>query len=391
MCVEPGEFRQALSPGVCSLLVALLALTVAAPVCGPLDLETAQAAALARSDEVGIKRSEVATAEADKAYATAIRFLPEFSANVPMGVVPGARLVPDSNPNDITAIESGSNRGLTDLGPFIRVEVNALQPLWTWGRIDAANDAAAAGMHGPEVPRRRHVERHPQPGPRAGDGHPAHHQAAGDRGRRPGRAQGGRRPGAEVAEGERRGDLLPRTATASRSSAASSRSASPTGSGRFGSRGWAWRRPWRWSRTSSSSGTIRSPDTAQVRAPDLVAGPVRRRAAAAGSQGARHGHPRQGGGRARQPGQSCCPRSASSGSSPTRVAPGRDIISNPYVGDYFNALTVGAALVIRQNLSFWTVITATDKKAVGAEHAPQAARRRGPGHPASRWRTRSRS
>ena len=44
------------------------------------------------------------------------------------------------------------------------------------------------------------------------------------------------------------------------------------------------------------------------------------------------------------------------------VAPGRDIISNPYVGDYFNALTVGGALVIRQNLSFWTVITAADKK-----------------------------
>ena len=128
------------------MLVALLALTIAAPVCGPLDLETAQAAALARSDEVAIKRSEVATAEAEKAYATAIRFLPEFSANVPMGVVPGARLAPGSNPNDITAIESGSNRGLTDLGPFFRVEVNALQPLWTWGRIDAANDAAAAGI-----------------------------------------------------------------------------------------------------------------------------------------------------------------------------------------------------------------------------------------------------
>ncbi|RPH64834.1 MAG: hypothetical protein EHM78_26185, partial [Myxococcaceae bacterium] len=71
---------------------ALFALTVAAPTCGPLDLQTAQALALARSDEVGIKRSEQVAAEADKAVAQAIWFLPEFYANVPVGVVPGARL-----------------------------------------------------------------------------------------------------------------------------------------------------------------------------------------------------------------------------------------------------------------------------------------------------------
>jgi outer membrane protein TolC len=43
-------------------------------------------------------------------------------------------------------------------------------------------------------------------------------------------------------------------------------------------------------------------------------------------------------------------------------AAGRDTITNPYVGDYFNALTIGAALAIRQNLSFWTIITRTNKK-----------------------------
>jgi len=43
-------------------------------------------------------------------------------------------------------------------------------------------------------------------------------------------------------------------------------------------------------------------------------------------------------------------------------AAGRDTINNPYVGDYFNALTIGAALGIRQNLSFWNVITRTNKK-----------------------------
>ena len=130
------------------MLVALLALTVAAPTCGPLDLQTAQALALARSDEVGIKRSEQAAAEADRAVAQAIWFLPEFYANVPVGVVPGATLQTvngQKDPNNITAIESGSNRGLTNLGAFVRVEVNALQPLWTWGRLKAATDAAKAG------------------------------------------------------------------------------------------------------------------------------------------------------------------------------------------------------------------------------------------------------
>ena len=148
------------------MLVALLALTVAAPTCGPLDLQTAQALALARSDEVGIKRSELAAAEADRAVATSIRWLPEFSASIGGGVVPGARLVETTHAvadvdstgkptggfhteyrkdDKNVADASGTNRGLGDLGPFVRVEVNALQPLWTWGRIQAANDAADSG------------------------------------------------------------------------------------------------------------------------------------------------------------------------------------------------------------------------------------------------------
>ncbi|HEY1334385.1 MAG TPA: TolC family protein, partial [Myxococcaceae bacterium] len=137
-----------------------MALTVAAPTCGPLDLQTAQALALARSDEVGIKRSELAAAEADRAVATSIRWLPEFSASIGGGVVPGARLVETPNVfTDSSGVPTvgisrsdknvsnaeGTNRGLGDLGPFVRVEVNALQPIFTWGRIDAANDAADSG------------------------------------------------------------------------------------------------------------------------------------------------------------------------------------------------------------------------------------------------------
>ena len=127
------------------LAPALAALILSAPDCGPLDLPMAQSLAVSRSDEVGIKRGEAAAAEADRAMAFAIRWLPEFNATVTTGVVPGARLMDPTNGNDITAIQSGSNRGLTNPDMFFRVEINALQPLFTWGRLDAAGKAAEAG------------------------------------------------------------------------------------------------------------------------------------------------------------------------------------------------------------------------------------------------------
>jgi outer membrane protein TolC len=42
-------------------------------------------------------------------------------------------------------------------------------------------------------------------------------------------------------------------------------------------------------------------------------------------------------------------------------APGRDTVTNPYVGDYFNALSLYAAIGFRQNLSFYTLKAREDK------------------------------
>ncbi len=130
------------------MFVLLLASVLAADGarCGPLDLATAQALVIARSDEVSIQKAQVLAAQADVAVATSISFVPEFALLFLGGVVPGARLTPGSSPNDITAIESGSNRGLTNLGVFGRVEVNVLQPLYTFGRLSSARDAAHAGL-----------------------------------------------------------------------------------------------------------------------------------------------------------------------------------------------------------------------------------------------------
>jgi outer membrane protein TolC len=134
------------------VLILLLASVLAADGarCGPLDLATAQALVIARSDEVAIQRAQILTADATVSVAKSLAVVPEFGLLFLTGVVPGARLGPDAGPNDITSIAQGSNRGLTDLGIFGRVEVNVIQPLYTFGRLTDARDAARAGLSAQE-------------------------------------------------------------------------------------------------------------------------------------------------------------------------------------------------------------------------------------------------
>ena len=345
------------------MLVALLALTVAAPTCGPLDLQTAQALALARSDEVGIKRSEQAAAEADKAVAQAIWFLPEFYANVPVGVVPGARLKTvngQKDQNDITAIESGSNRGLNDLGAFVRVEVNALQPLWTWGRLQAATDAAAAGAEarkflvddtsnairtrvlqlvmgirlatrllaiGADVQNAlKEADARVQKSLKANDGEITPE----DRYRiEIFRSQLTQR----IADGERAMEVA-------RVGLAATLALEPR-------------------QLQLRDDPL--PDTAQIRAPDLQTSLVDAERMRPDLKAFDRGIlAKEADVRASR--AELFPQVGIVGQFAYSRAAGRDTITNPYVGDYFNALTIGAALAIRQNLSFWTIITRTNKK-----------------------------
>jgi outer membrane protein TolC len=346
------------------LLVALLALTVAAPTCGPLDLQTAQALALARSDEVGIKRSEQAAAEADRAVAQAIWFLPEFYANIPVGVVPGAKLAPGPNgqidQNNITAIESGSNRGLTDLGAFVRVEVNALQPLWTWGRLKAATDAAKAGSEarkflvddtsnairtrvlqlvmgirlatrllaiGADVQNAlKEADARVQKSLKANDGEITPE----DRYRiEIFRSQLNQR----IADGER-------AVQVARVGLAATLALEP---GQLQLR------------------DDPLPDTAQIHPVDLTAALSDAEAMRPDLKALDKGIvAKEADVRASR--AELFPQIGIVGQFAYSRAAGRDTITNPYVGDYFNALTIGAALAIRQNLSFWTVITRTNKK-----------------------------
>jgi len=97
----------------------------------------------ARSDEVAIKQAAVAGAEADRALARALGIFPVATATVVTGLVPEAHGTIVDSPN--------RNRSLDGLGPFVRVDVNMVQPLWTWGQISAAKQAAQAGLEAREL------------------------------------------------------------------------------------------------------------------------------------------------------------------------------------------------------------------------------------------------
>jgi multidrug efflux system outer membrane protein len=121
--------------------------------CGPLDLATALGLAGSRSDEVAIKQAEVATADVDRSLARAAYILPIGSATLIFGPSPGAHgavaTIPGA-PGTVTTAINGSNRGLTDIGAFGRLDLQAVQPIWTWGALSAGTKAAEAGYRARE-------------------------------------------------------------------------------------------------------------------------------------------------------------------------------------------------------------------------------------------------
>jgi len=123
-----------------ALAAARLLLSAAPAACSGLDLPAALQAVVERSDEVAIKVLERSSAEADLSLARAIGFVPEANVTVTGGAVPGA------HGNILQAQDGYTNRSLQDLGPFVRLDANIVQPVWTWGQLDGARDAASAGV-----------------------------------------------------------------------------------------------------------------------------------------------------------------------------------------------------------------------------------------------------
>ena len=139
----------------------LIAVAMAADPCGPLDLNTALGLAANRSDEVAIKQADVATAEVDVALSRAIAFLPQSYAQVLVGPDPAARgnvttdlaapLIGTTQPGTKPPNTDNTNRSFNDLGVFERVDIQAIQPIWTWGQLSGARDAARAGLRAREL------------------------------------------------------------------------------------------------------------------------------------------------------------------------------------------------------------------------------------------------
>ncbi len=94
--------------------------------------------AVAESHQVKAGTYEVARADEGVRKARALRILPELTLNLGGGLVPEARGTVVSSPD--------SSGDLDNLGPFYGLEFKLVQPLWTFGRLDATETLAREGL-----------------------------------------------------------------------------------------------------------------------------------------------------------------------------------------------------------------------------------------------------
>jgi outer membrane protein TolC len=90
--------------------------------------------ALAAAPEMAVARSEIVVRERGLDTAQAARFLPEFHALSLTGIAKRARG---------TVLEPLDSTSVNAYGPFIQVELQFVQPLFTWGKITSNIEAAA--------------------------------------------------------------------------------------------------------------------------------------------------------------------------------------------------------------------------------------------------------
>lgn len=94
--------------------------------------------AVAESHLVKSGGFDVARAGEGVRKARALRILPEAKVSLAGGLVPEARGTVVSSPD--------SSNSLDDLGPFYRLEFKFVQPLWTFGKLDAVEALAREGL-----------------------------------------------------------------------------------------------------------------------------------------------------------------------------------------------------------------------------------------------------
>ncbi len=109
-------------------------------------LETAIRRALDRSPEVGVAASKTDFAQARAQLARASRFATEFSLQTAHAAAPGLRNLPDGVPRDQLYLYPEVQNDWESLRPLNRFETSLVQPLYTWGALKGAIEAARQGV-----------------------------------------------------------------------------------------------------------------------------------------------------------------------------------------------------------------------------------------------------
>ena len=104
------------------------------------DLPTTIHRALAISPAIESAQSFQEYAEARLAEVKGAYILPETRVRVLGGVVPD--IPPGSGPPSFPVVDGG----ISDLGPFIQVRIEAIQPLFTFGKLSSLKSAAQSGV-----------------------------------------------------------------------------------------------------------------------------------------------------------------------------------------------------------------------------------------------------
>jgi outer membrane protein len=132
-----------------ALALALLALPAAAQPADTLRLDAAEALrlALADSPEVAIEQAGVAFARARARQARAARYLTTFGFTTGHALAPTLD-VPEDTPygRDALYLDPRVRNVWTDPRPYSQIDVELLQPIYTWGELSGQVRAADAAI-----------------------------------------------------------------------------------------------------------------------------------------------------------------------------------------------------------------------------------------------------
>ena len=110
------------------------------------DIHEAINRALEVSPEVGAVASELAFAQARNNLALASRFATEFTLQTAHAVAPGLDIPNPDIPHDELYLDPDVRNNWEAIRPFNRLDVNLVQPLYTWGELSGNIRAARFGV-----------------------------------------------------------------------------------------------------------------------------------------------------------------------------------------------------------------------------------------------------